>query len=222
MKFVYPEINRVFDTEGDKVPTLIIENQPLLFRLLGDIRSQIEGEDGKSVVSDNGKVLQTSKSAELITELIGFTLNRRQLINKASSVLEKTVMSGELFGEATELLYELNAFLSKAAFELDGDICFQGISFSSLIKSSGMEFREDYDSLPEKLIDYFELVEKYDRKKLFIIYDLRSFVSDKNVELFLETVVQHGYNVFMIESSERERLPSERRYIVDSSLCEIC
>lgn len=222
MKFVYPEINRVFDTEGDKVPTLIIENQPLLFRLLGDIRSQIEGEDGKSVVSDNGKVLQTSKSAELITELIGFTLNRRQLINKASSVLEKTVMSGELFGEATELLYELNAFLSKAAFELEGDICFPGISFSSLIKSSGMEFREDYDSLPEKLIDYFELVEKYDRKKLFIIYDLRSFVLDKNVELFLETVVQHGYNVFMIESSERERLPSELRYIVDSSLCEIC
>lgn len=222
MKFVYPEIDRVFDTEGDKVPTLVIENQPLLYRLLDDIRSQTEGEDGKSAVSDKGKVLQTAKSAELITELVGFTLNKRQLINKAASSLEKEVMSGELYGEAMELIGELNAFLSKAAFELDGDICFPGISFSSLIKSSGMEFREDYASLPEKLLDYFELVEKYDRKKLFIIYDMRSLVSDKEVELFLESVVQRCYNVLMIESSERERLPLEERYIVDSSLCEIC
>ena len=78
------------------------------------------------------------------------------------------------------------------------------------------------ESMKAREVKRAKLVEKYDRKKLFIIYDLRSFVSDKNVELFLETVVQHGYNVFMIESSERERLPSERRYIVDSSLCEIC
>ena len=85
-----------------------------------------------------------------------------------------------------------------------------------------MEFREDYDSLSEKLVDYFELVEKYDRKKLFIIYGMRSFVADKEMELFLETVLQHGYNVLMIESGERDRLPSESRYIVDSSLCEIC
>ncbi|MBQ7460124.1 MAG: type II-A CRISPR-associated protein Csn2 [Oscillospiraceae bacterium] len=222
MKLVYPEINRVFDTEGDKVPTLIIENQPLLFRLLSDIRSQLEGEEGKCVVSDKGKVLQTAKSAELITELLGFTLNKRTLLSKTASSLEKTVMSGELYGEAIELLGELNAFLSRAAFEIDGDISFPSLGFSSIIKASGMEFREDYDSLSEKLVDYFELVEKYDRKKLFIIYGMRSFVADKEMELFLETVLQHGYNVLMIESGERDRLPSESRYIVDSSLCEIC
>lgn len=41
-------------------------------------------------------------------------------------------------------------------------------------------------------------------------------------EKFLETILSHGYNVTMIESSEHLRLENERRFIVDSDLCEIC
>ena len=42
------------------------------------------------------------------------------------------------------------------------------------------------------------------------------------MELFIETVRQHGYNLLMIESGEHPLLTSEQRYIIDSALCEIC
>ena len=67
-----------------------------------------------------------------------------------------------------------------------------------------------------------ELVTEFERKKLFVLYNLRSLISDKEAELFLDTVLRHGYNVIMLDSSEHTRLPHEQRYIVDRSLCEIC
>ena len=56
MKFVFPEIDFIFDTECDKINTLIIEN-PVLFRsLLQDITDQLSGLDGKAVLSENSKL----------------------------------------------------------------------------------------------------------------------------------------------------------------------
>ena len=91
-----------------------------------------------------------------------------------------------------------------------------------LIKAVSPSFREEYDSLGEKLIDYFELVTEFDRKKLFITLNLRSFITDNDMQKFIDTVLSHEYNVIMIESSERRLLDKEKRYIIDSSLCEIC
>lgn len=222
MKFVYPEIDHVFDTRCGKVPALVVENQALLFRLLSDIRDQLAGKDGKCVVSDGGKVLPTDKSVELLTEFVPFTLNKKVLLNRASAMLEKRVLEGELYGEAAELAQLVEAFLLKASFDMSGDVFFSRVSFSGLLKAAGLEFREDYASLAEKLLDYMELVTEYEGQKLFILYNLRSLISDREAELFLDSVLRHGYNVIILESCEHTRLSGEQRYVVDESLCEIC
>ena len=159
---------------------------------------------------------------ELLTEFVPFSINKKALLGRAAAVLEQNVLEGELYGEAMELMQQVEAFLLKASFSLNGDIGFSKISFPALLRSSGLEFREDYDSLAEKLVDYMELVTEYERKKLFIFYNLRSLISDRETALFLDTVLRHEYHVLMVESGEHMRLPNEERYIVDESLCEIC
>ena len=69
MKFVYPGINHVFDTECEKVHTLIIENQRLFSDLLSDLTEQLEGDDGKSVVSVDNRVMATDKHLEASANL---------------------------------------------------------------------------------------------------------------------------------------------------------
>lgn len=61
MKIVNPKINYVFDTDTDKINTLVIENQRLMLDLLTDIEQQLSGYDGKTVLSDNNKILSISK-----------------------------------------------------------------------------------------------------------------------------------------------------------------
>ena len=222
MKFVCPDINHVFDTEIGKVNSLIIENQKLFFEVITDISSQIEGFDVKSVMSEENKILTFSKNADLLTQFIPFDLNRKTLVNKAVSALEQVAVSGEYFQKTAEILSQLEAYLFEISANFSCDISFSKISAASIIKASGFEFKNDYDTLCEKIIDYFELVTEFDRKKLFFTVNLRSYVNDKEIELFIETVLQHGYNLLMIESGEHPLLTSEQRYIIDSALCEIC
>lgn len=89
------------------------------------------------------------------------------------------------------------------------------------MKSAAPELRDDSSDLCEKLLDYFELVREFDRDKLFVLVNFRSYVSDDKFELFAQSVLSHGYRVFLIESSERKRASTENRLLIDKDLCEI-
>jgi CRISPR-associated protein Csn2 len=63
-----------------------------------------------------------------------------------------------------------------------------------------MEIDNSYDSLGEKLLDYFELVEVYDRKKLFILVNLRSYLSETEMAQFVKSVIAHQYALICIHN----------------------
>ncbi len=221
MKFVYPAINHVFDTDCDRVLSIVIENQGLLYELLCDVKQQIEGKTGRSVVSIDGAIQPMDKTVELLYDYFPFILNKKSLLNKTATLLEKSILEGEHYQEGLELLSAVESFFLKASFSFSNNINFSKISVSSLIKACGLEFVEDYDSLGEKIIDYFELVSELEGNKLFILYNLRCVMSDSETRAFLHTVLTHGYNVVMLESAIHPLLALEQRFIVDVDLCEI-
>lgn len=221
MKFCYPEINKTFDTSRSVVDTVIIENQHLLFSLIKDIKEQIEGNDGKAVLSQNDKILPISNNLECLSEFIPFDLNKRVLVNKANALLEQIALQSDNYESTMQLLSSIEAFLLNTSFEMPGDIAFSKVKLTTLIKAVGLEFVDEYDSLAEKIIDYMELVREYERDKLFITVNLRSYIDDSEMDKFMKTVLQHQIHLIMIENREYERLPDEDRYIIDTGLCEI-
>ena len=42
------------------------------------------------------------------------------------------------------------------------------------------------------------------------------FFANDRVELFLKTVLEHGYRVLLLDSIAREKLPSEKRLTIDN------
>ncbi len=221
MKIVYPEIDYVFDIEIGKVSTVIIENPKLLFELLNDLYLQIEGCDGKTVLSDEKGILTMAKSAELLTQFVPFQLSRKNLITKISTKLEEKAVEDSMYLKTMELLSAIEKYLNELSFDLNCDPVFSKINVSSVIKASGLELNEEYSSLAEKILDYFELVTEFDRKKLFITYNLRSFFSDEECGAFLKDVLNREYALLMIESSEHTLLPCENRTVIDPDLCII-
>lgn len=102
MKFVFPEIDFIFDTECDKINTLIIEN-PVLFRsLLQDITDQLSGLDGKAVLSENSKLLNIAKKLELLDRFIPFDLNSKAINSKIVADLELKAVSDEFYSATVE------------------------------------------------------------------------------------------------------------------------
>lgn len=221
MKLVCYDIDYVFDTEMAGVNCLIIENQKLMYSLLMDIQGQMNGFNGRSVLSEKDKELPMAKNLELLTHFVPFDINQKSLLNKTASVLESIAVSDEYYEETMELLSKIEEYMLRLSFHMDSDLICDGTTINSLVKASGIRFKDEYDSLAEKLIDYMELVTSLDRRKLFITVNLRSFIDDDEAQRFVDTLISHQFHVVMIESNEHPLLDHEQRYIVDYNLCEI-
>lgn len=221
MNFVYPDINFVFNTTEKGVHTLVIENQSMFQAVITDIYGQVQGNDGKSVVSFENKPLPYAKHCEILSQFIPFSLNKKPLVTKITQLLTERAVADEHFVETAELLAKVETIMYDLAFDLALDIEFHSITAEALIKATGVSLKEEYESLAEKVIDYMEMVNTLERRKLYILVNFRSYVSDEEMIYFIDTVLRHELNVLIIESTERSILKGELRYLVDESLCEI-
>lgn len=86
---------------------------------------------------------------------------------------------------------------------------------------AGLHFNTVYRNPIEKLIDYMSLVREFDRDKLFVFVNLRSWFTDDEVSLFVNTVLAHKHMILLIDNCEYPKLENERRIIIDRDLCEI-
>ena len=220
MILAHPQLDAVLDFDGAYVNTLVVENPDFYRQLLCDLYGQLQGDDGKLILSEKGKSITISKWVELVDNCIHFELNRKSLLTKICAAMERTAVSEAFFLKTSELLCALEAYLDGLAFEIPGDIVCEKCTVAGLLKGVGISLWDDYDDPLERLIDFMELVREFDRDKLFVMVGLRSFFPDEKVEIFLKTVLDHGYRVLLLDGIAREKLPHEKRLTIDIDLCE--
>ncbi len=223
MRLAYPEIDTVFEWPQATVPVLVIENRQLFRRFLSDIRRAIEGEDTPVVLSVNDKPVSVDGRAELIVDFLSFSINRKSLTNKVCAALEQAAVSEEHYVQTQELLSTIEAQLQNWSFGFPCDIIASKVTVGALLKAIGISLREDYDGErggAEQVVDYMELVREFDRDKVFVTVNMRSWFSENIIADFMRTVLSHEYRVLMVESTPYPLLETENRVTIDRDLCE--
>lgn len=221
MILAHPQLENVLELSGTKVMTLVIENQDFFREFLQDIQSQIDGYTGKTVLSEQNKLLDWPKYGELTDHFLSMSLNRKTLLTRISAAMEAQAMSEDFYTRSTQLLSQVERYLDDLAFSMDCDVACGECTISGLLKAAGISLREDYADPLEQLLDYMELVRCYEREKLFILVNLRSYFPDEAVSRFLCSAIAHGFTLLLVDSQEHPRLPEERRLVIDKDLCEI-
>lgn len=222
MKIILPQVDYVFDCGQDKCCSIVLEKQELFYQVLEDLTQQIQGEEGASVLSEEDKLLSFAKNGEVLSQFVPFDMNKKALLTKITAKFSQLAATEQFYERTQELLAEWEKYLIELSMELVGNFEFSKISVDSLLKAAGLQIDDQYDNLGEELLDYFELVQEYEGRKLFILVNLRSYMSDDDMEEFLENVLARGIQLLMLEGTERKVLQSENRYIVDADLCLIC
>ena len=207
--------------DGESVTTLVIENQTFMLNVLKDIYAQCQGESGIAVLSCNDKTVDMAHGVDLLADFVTFDGNRKSLLNKILHVLEKTANDDVYFQRTQKLLAELECYLNDLSMDQDVDLAFDKLSLNNLLKSVGMRVIIDYNKLIERLFAYMDLVRRFEGEKLFILVNLRSFVSLEDMELFMQTVVVHDLRVLLVDNQAYPLLPLEKRRIIDRDLCDI-
>ncbi len=207
--------------DGESITTLVIENQSLMLSVLKDIHAQSQGEPGTAILSCDDKTVDINHGVDMLTDFVTFDGNRKSLLTKILHVLEKTANDEVYFQRTQKLLAELECYLNDLSMEQDVELVYDKLSLNNLLKSVGMRVIIDYNKLTERLFAYMDLVRRFEGEKLFLLVNLRSFVSLEDMELFMQTVVSHGLRVLLVDNQAYPLLPMEKRHIIDSDLCEI-
>lgn len=216
-------VENLFECDSrDYINTLVVENPSFLYDILMDINNQFAGNEGRTVVSETDKVLPLEKYTELIAQFVPFNINQKSLVNKLIARICDVAVDSDHFMQTTELMTSIEQYCMGLCLNLSGNIDFTKITSDNIIKASGVEFVDDYDSLSEKLLDYFELVREYDKEKVFILFNIRSVMSTDELQMFVDEILKRGFQVLLLDSTEYTILDKEKRVIIDKSLCEIC
>ena len=222
MNLVCPPLSDPISTTAGKIPCLVIENRPLFRSLLCDLSSAMDGCKTDLVLSLDEKILDIAKYTELLSDFICFDINKKPLVNRIIAALEQEATSPEHHLKTQALLAEVNSAIDSWSFPFPCDIIPEKLSPSTLLKAAGIELRTDYTGHRgevEKVLDYMELVREFDRDKLFITVNMRTFFEDDIILQFQKTALSHEFHVLMLESQAYSRLETEQRLTIDADLC---
>lgn len=221
MTFAHPEMNAVLKFGSGEIVSLVIENSRFFRSIVSDIYTQINGGAGSAVLSIDNAPKDLAKYADMIESPISFSINTKTMQSRILAALERNAVDESFYMRTGELMRAVEQYFIELTQDYTADLYCSKLNISSLLKSLGVSIREEYSNQLEKYIDYMELTREFDRDRLFVFVNLRSFFSDKELLPFLETVSAHEYKILMIDNMAQAMLPREKRLIIDKDLCEI-
>lgn len=221
MKLAYPEIESVINFNKGTFPSLVIENPCLFYRFINELHCQSCGEDGSVVLSIDEKPIPVSGNLDLISDFFPFEINRKTLLNKILSKMEKQAMSQEFYERSQQILGNIEKLIYDLAFQNDLELEPERLSMSSLLKSTGIILKENYPDLAEKILVYMDLMSENGLASIFVFVNLRSFLDDTAIELFTESCCRKEHNILLVDNKVYKKLSREERLLIDNDLCEI-
>lgn len=220
MKIVHPEITSKIELSEQKINILVIESPSFLYRLVSDIKKQLDNMEGNTILSFLDKPISFYKYVDIISDPLSFELNNRKIMTKMLSAMEKCSLEGVYYEQTHKLMSQIESYINELSLNFDADIVCKDISFQHILKAVGLSVADDYERLIDRIYAYMELVREFEGDKLFIFINLGSFIEWKQLQEFADTVVGHSFRVLLIDSHNFKKLKNENRLVIDHDLCE--
>lgn len=221
MKLVHPILNQPINWNECLIQSFVIENPKMYREFVEELYQQMEGSKGNFVLSEDNELLDLSKYAELISDIIKINTDSKKIITGVIKDLTDIAINERHF-EILELYRRINEEISNIIFSSGIDIVFDDINdISQILKLYNVKPNDEKTTLAERILFYMELCEKYLKKHLFIFFNLHSYFAKEELELLFKNIQYSKYNVFIVERYDFIASIMEQKRIIDIDLCEI-
>ncbi len=204
------------------INTIIIENASVFSKAVHELMLQINGADGRFVLSENNKLLQISKKIDLIINPFDIDVNSKKILSKIYDNLEAIAVHEDLYIKTREMEQTLVSYLNdlNIAFTepIDYDI---DLKLSNLFKAVNVSI-ERSNSLVENIERYMHLNCSLLSVNWFFFINLKSYLSADELKQLFDSALYNKYYITLIESHEADgKYDFEKKYILDKDFCEI-
>ena len=211
MMLSYEYLNDAVELSNSKIPVLVIENKKIFRQALRSFLDDTVEE--LFTFSQDFKPFDFNKRGFFISNAIDLDFQNKKLVNKINSLMQKTAVNecGEDLASIQTLLINLFDKLNKM-YDFEYDSNFE-IDYSSILKLLQFNIDTSSHDLPQLLISYIILLNKY------LKFD---FFDNNELEGIYETLSLSHINILILSSSKPQHISKfEEIHILDPDLCII-
>ena len=204
----YEYLNDAVELSSSKIPVLVIENKKIFRQALRSFLDDTVEE--LFTFSQDFKPFDFNKRGFFISNAIDLDFQNKKLVNKINSLMQKTAVNecGEDLASIQTLLINLFDKLNKM-YDFEYDSNFE-IDYSSILKLLQFNIDTSSHDLPQLLISYIILLNKYLKFDLFVFHSLYDFFDNNELEGIYETLSLSHINILILSS---DTLPSSATVI---------
>lgn len=220
MKMLYKYMSEPIDFENSPIVLLVIENKQLFRKtILSNYHNNVSE---LFVFSEDYKPIDFSKKIKFIDDILTFEFADKKLMAKVNASFE-AMCNIKFFNEISQLKESCYSMCESLAEEYDFDFDFcNNLETASLIKLFAFVPRDDTESIMERLVRYFKLLNRYLGIKCFMLQNMHLYLTDTEIVQFLSSVKIHNICIVDIENHIPENISGlENLVIIDKDLCEI-
>ena len=208
MMLSYEYLNDAVELSNSKIPVLVIENKKIFRQALRSFLDDTVEE--LFTFSQDFKPFDFNKRGFFISNAIDLDFQNKKLVNKINSLMQKTAVNecGEDLASIQTLLINLFDKLNKI-YDFEYDSNFE-IDYLSILKLFQFNIDTSSHDLPQLLISYIILLNKYLKFDLFVLHSLYDFFDNNELEGIYETLSLSHINILILSS---DTLPSSATVI---------
>jgi len=192
----------------------------MLQDLVRELRAQIEGYDGRFVLSENLSEMRIDRSVLLTIDPFSIDLNQRDLLTKLYAKMKEDAFGVDEYVHTSGLLTEIMARVQELMNRQPILLKSSEVDLPLLFRSMNVSFSES-ESMLEALHDFVDICSEYRGTRLFVFVNIKSYLNNQEILELYSHLRYVKKNVLLIERSETEHLEGENIRIIDSDLCEI-
>ena len=222
MKLIHPEYTFQIEFQEGIVQRLIVESPSVMSELIVDLRKQIEGREGKWILSHNGEILKIHDNCEIIVNIFDLDINQRNMLNALYDQMSSEINDTELLIDWRETNSKLECILNRAIDSVGYDVTYGELDLKSFFKALDLKFRSNEEGYAEFLLEYLQLMSEVLGINIFILVNLSSFLEIKEIAYLYEQTFYRKYHLLLLDAQDVcVKKEVERKIIIDKDYCVI-
>lgn len=197
MKLVYTELEQQLIFQENRVNVLVIEHKELFRRMIQELAKQIDGVEGRFVLSDNDKILKIDKDVCLVVNPFALEINSRKALTGLYNELGKLGINEENYLNTCRVKGQIAEYIYGLLNQVDYALKFQDdFNLHSLFKALEVEFEAGEENFLECLVYFMDVCSKFQKVKILAFVNLKTYLTNDELKKFIKKRFTGKYNCF--------------------------
>ena len=222
MKLLNNKYNICFDFSESNIFELVCEKPNIYNDLVCDLYNANNDLDSHFILLKDDNLIEFDKNCEIIFNPFCIDINNKRNIDKFYGLLVNKSNYDEFYLRKNELFLKIFEFVNEVSFNIDFPILYdEDTEVKNLFKAINLKIDMDTSNLLELLDSYIKITNRLQGEKIYILINLKSFLSLKEIKMFYESALYNKYKLILFENIDRSDVENERKIIIDNDGCII-